>query len=121
MNSVLKVNVPEYGEGAYILYSASQRSYDETGGDFRVKNHFSFAYINGNIAAEWEPENGPIQIWDKCDKDAEGAKEHYIFEYTNSGGWNWSQMAVDTADMPRMVNGGHWQYIFNVLKDWCNR
>jgi hypothetical protein len=121
MNKVLKVNVPEYGEGAYVLYSASQRPMEETLGNFQVKNHFSFAYIVGDNAAEWEPQYGPIQVWHKCDENSKDARKHYIFNYTDSGGLNWSQIAVDKYDLPRAVHTGDWQYVFNVLKDWCDR
>lgn len=117
MNRVLKVNVPEYGEGAFVLYSASKK--DDPYGEFRVKNHFSFAYVVGDNAAEWEPQYGPIQVWHKCDENSEGAKKHYIFDYTDSGGLNWSQLAVDRHELPQAANHGDWQYIFNVLKDWC--
>lgn len=118
---VLKVNVKEFGDGAYVLYSASKRDPKETLGDFQVKNHFSFAYIVGDWAAEWEPQNGPIQVWHKCNKDDEGAKEHYIFEYHNSGGFNWSQLSVDRLELPQAAFHANWQYIFNVLKDWAER
>ena len=121
MSKVLKVNVPEYGEGAYILYSASKRDMKETYGDYRVRSHFSFAYVDGDYAAELEPENGPIQVWHKCDEGTKDAKKHYIFDYTDSGGLNWSQIAVDEYDLPRAVHTGDWQYVFNVLKDWCDR
>lgn len=119
MKRVLKVNVPEYGEGAIVLYSAAKRDMDETLGEFRVKNNFSFAYIDGDYAAEWEPEHGPIQIWHKCEKDAENAKEHYIFDYHDSHCGNWSQLAVDRHELPAAANAGNWQYVFSVLKDWC--
>ena len=116
MNRVLKVTVPEYGEGACVLYSASKR--DDPYGDYRVENHFSFACVNGDYAAEWEPEYGPIQVWHKCEKDATNSREHYIIDYTDSQGRNWSQLAVDRCELPQAANHGDWQYIFNVLKSW---
>ena len=121
MDRVLKVKVPEYGEGAYILYSASKRPMEETLGDFMVKNHFSFAYVTGDWAAEWEPQHGPIQLWHKCDKEDENAKENYIFDYHNTSPLSWSQLAVETYELPQAANSGNWQYIFNVLKEWSER
>jgi hypothetical protein len=121
MNKVLKVSVPEYGVGAFILYSASKRNMEETLGDFRVTNHFSFAYVSGDYAAEWEPQYGPIQVFHKCEKDSEGSREHYIFDYDNSPGGNWSQMAVDEMELPQAASRGEWKYIFSVLKEWSER
>jgi len=118
MKKVLKVSATEYGEGAVILYSARQKDVTETQGDFRVRSNFSFAYVAGDCAAEWEPQYGPIQLWDKCNVDDIEAKKHYIFEYTNSGGLNWSQISVDRHELPQAAARGDWQYIFNVLKDW---
>jgi len=121
MNRVLVIPVTQFGEGAHVIYSASKRDMEETQGDFRVKNHFSFCWIDGNNAVEWEPQYGPIQSWHKCDKDSEGAQPNYIFEYTDSPGGSWSQIAVDTYELPQAANAGSWQYIFNVLKDWAER
>ena len=119
MNRVLVIPVSQFGEGAHVIYSASKRDVKETFGDIRVKNHFSFCFINGDYAAEWEPEYGPIQVWNKCNKDDENAKPHYIFEYENSPGLNWSQLAVDGNELPRSANEGDWQYIFGVLRRWA--
>ena len=121
MERVLVIPVSQFGEGANVIYSAARRNPEETHGDFRIKNNFSFCFINGDYAAEWEPEYGPIQVWHKCGKDAENAHEHYVFEYTDSGGANWSQLAVDREELPQSANAGNWQYIFNVLKDWAER
>jgi hypothetical protein len=121
MNRVLVVPVPQYGEGANVIYSAARRRPEDNFGEFRVKNNFSFCFINGNYAAEWEPEYGPIQVWHKCKETDENAREHYIFDFTDSGNLNFSQLAVDENDLPRSANVGDWQYIFNVLKDWADR
>jgi hypothetical protein len=121
MNRVLVVNVPKFGDGAYIIYSAAKRDMKETLGEFRVKNNFSFCFINEDYAAEWEPEYGPIQIWHKCNENDENARPHYIFDFIDSPGGSWSQMAVDQYELPKAANTGDWQYIFNVLKDWAER
>jgi hypothetical protein len=82
---------------------------------------FSFCFINGDYAAEWEPEYGPIQVWHRCGKDDAEAKPHYIFDFENSGWGNWSQLAVDENELPSAANSGDWQYIFNVLKNWAGK
>ena len=121
MDRVLVVNVPKYGEGAYIIYSAAKRDMKETYGEVQVKSIFSFCFINDDYAAEWEPEYGPIQIWHKCEKEDQDSRLHYIFDYTDSGNMNWSQMAVNEYNLPESANQGDWQYIFNVLKDWTHK
>jgi len=119
MSIVLITKVPEYGEGACVIYSARKREKDIDDWEFRIKNNFSFCYINGDYAAEWEPEYGPIQVWHKCNKEDENAKKHYIFDYTDSGGLNWSQLAVCENKLPESAYFGEWQYIFSVLKEWA--
>lgn len=117
MKRVLVVPIPFYGDGARIIYSASKKD----GPEFNVKNNFSFAWVAGNYAAEWEPEYGPIQVWHKCEKDAKGAREHYIFPYTDSDNLNWSQLAVSENELPQLANRGDWEYIFSVLAKWAKR
>ena len=114
---VLKVEVKP---NCYLLFSAGRRDPKETYGEFRVQANVSFLYDAGEYAAEWEVEYGPIQIWHKCEKDSEGATEHYFYDYDNSPRWNWSQMAVDSMELPKAANDGDWDYIFNVLKNWAD-
>lgn len=121
MDRVLVVPVSKYGEGARIIYSAAKRDLKDTFGEFQVTNIFSFCYINDDYAAEWEPQHGPIQVWHRCEKDDENSRPHYIFDFTDSGALNWSQMAVDENELPRSANQGDWQYIFNVLADWAHK
>lgn len=122
MDRVLVIPVSQFGDGARVIYSAAKKDpKDCYGGEIRVKNNFSFCFINGDYAAEWEPEYGPIQVWHKCEKDSENAKPHYIFDFSDSQGGNWSQLAVDQNELPQAANHGDWQYIFNVLEDWADR
>jgi hypothetical protein len=122
MDRVLVIPVPQFGEGARVIYSAAKKKAEDCyGGEIRVKNNFSFCFINGDYAAEWEPEYGPIQVWHKCEKDDPESRPHYIFDFTDSGPLNWSQLAVDKYELPSATNNGQWQYIFNVLKDWANK
>jgi hypothetical protein len=110
----------EYKPGCFVLASFQKRDMKETQGDFRVKTTVSFVYDAGIVAAEWEPEYGPIQVWEKCDKDADNAREHYFYDFTNSPGGNWSQMAVDSNQLPQAANRGDYDYIFSVLKEWTD-
>jgi len=119
MNSNQKrVCKTKYKENCYVLVSAAKRDMKETLGDFRVKSNVSFLYDAGDVATEWEMEYGPIQIWNRCDEDDEGASEHYFYDYHNSPPLNWSQLAVDRCELPKAANSGDWDYIFEVLKDW---
>ena len=79
----------------------------------------SFLYDAGDVAVEWEPKHGPIQVWHKCEKDAEGAKEHYFYDYENSPPGSWSQLAVEGNNMHFHFFAGNYDYIFTVLKEWA--
>ena len=47
-------------ENAWILCSAKPRTDEDDYGIPQVKATMSFLYDAGNVAAEWEPEYGPI-------------------------------------------------------------
>ena len=70
-----------YKPNCYLLASFHKRDLKETFGDFRVRTTVTFFYDAGNIGAEWEPEYGPIQIWHRCEKDDEDAREHYFYDF----------------------------------------
>ncbi len=106
---------------AYILVSASQRDMKETFGDYKVKATMSFLYDAGEVAAEWEPEYGPIQIWRKVSQNTPGAKEHYYYDWVEGGGGHWSQMAVEQEELPQAFVEGDYSYIFGVLQGWAER
>jgi hypothetical protein len=108
-----------YKPNCYILVSATRRDPKETFGEFQVTAHMSFLYDAGKVAAEWEPQYGPIQIWRKCDKDSDGAQEHYFYDFQNSAPGSWSQLAVSNMELPQAFVSGDYDYIFNVLKDWA--
>jgi len=109
----------EYKPNCYILCSFAHRDPHETLGEYLVKANMSFLYDTGDVAAEWEPEHGPIQIWNKCDKDSEGAREHYYYDFVDYSPMNWSQIAVSRHELPQAANNGDYDYIFQVLKDWA--
>lgn len=78
----------------------------------------SFLYDAGDWAAEWEPQHGPIQIWEKCDKDHPKAKEHYFYDYVLDTFGNWSQLAVNHNFLPQSFVEGDYEHIYSVLKSW---
>lgn len=106
-------------ENAYIL--VSPRVVEGSFGDERVAANMSFFFDNGNYGAEWEPEFGPIQIWQKADGPGDGIREHYFYDYVYSNPLNWSQLAVEREELPQAFKGRSWAYIFSVLEDWATR
>ncbi|MCP4142870.1 MAG: hypothetical protein GY755_21720 [Chloroflexi bacterium] len=117
MNLKKRILKTQYKKNCFILCSFAKKDMSKTFGDFRVKPNISFLYDSGNIAAEWEPEHGPIQIWRK----AESGKEHYYYDFVEDISLNWSQTAVDDYSLPEYVHSGDFDYIFRVLKDWAER
>ncbi len=104
---------------AYILVSASQRDMKETFGDYKCQATMSFLYDAGDVAAEWEPEYGPIQVWRKANANTPEAKEHYFYDWVENCPGNWSQMAVEENELPQAFVGGDYRYIFGVLQGWA--
>lgn len=104
-------------ECAWLLISGHMRKDDDYP---TFKANISFLYDNEEIhvAAEWEPQHGPIQIWHRCEEDDEGAHEHYYYDYVNDGPLNWSQLAVDRAQLQSAFANGEYRYIYSVLKEW---
>ena len=107
------------GEKWYLGHRENTEEY--SGWEDRVKPCITFAYVKNGVAAEWDGEYGPIQLWFKCEKDfKEGydeAREHWIFPYAY-GNSHWSQLAVDEERLPQKFNIGDYEGIFNVLKGW---
>lgn len=87
----------------------------------------SFAYINGDVLAEWEVQNGPITIITKCleslKKDTDfgrTVKPHHIFGWCTGYG-NWAQMAVNEFRLPESFIAGKYSEIRNVLEMFLNQ
>ena len=92
-------------------------------GEGRLDVAVTLAYVDDviGVAADWEPKYGPISVWHRCDAGDEGAKPHYIFDYVNDDGLNWSQMAVERADLRGAYAAGNFEYIFGELEAWAHR
>lgn len=116
-----KICVARYKDNCFILVSATKRNEDETYGEYRVKANISFLYDSGNVAVEWEPEHGPIQVWNKCSEGDEKAREHYYYDFVEDRPFNWTQLSVDANGLPQAFDNGDYDYIFNVLKRWAER
>jgi len=124
----------EYKPNCYVLISFER---DETAfkeGDIRAKPIISFLYDAGDIAAEWCPPYGPFQIWRRGKEGvkylkptlAPGAKPehidaqpHYAYPLIIPALAEWSQPSVERHQLAVYAIDGHYDYIFNVLKDWA--
>lgn len=115
MNSNIKCIPFVEIENAYVVISGCKA--DNGNG---VKKCMSFFYDNGDVGVEWEPDNGPITVIYKCEKDHENAKEHWFYDYCTGYG-NWAQLAVKEEGLPESFILGDYKHIFSVLKNWSTR
>ena len=81
----------------------------------------SFTYVEDGIAAEWDGEHGPIQLWFKSHegfKDGfDEARPHWLWPFAFGAG-HWSQQAVERADLTGAFNRGDYDRIFGELRAW---
>lgn len=111
-----------YGEKWYT--NAHNEHVNKHDDDDRTEARITFAYRGENVAAEWDGEYGPIQVWYKCDKDYQAsewdkARPHWLFDYAHGSG-AWSQMAVDENHLVQRFNQGAYDEIFRVLKRFAS-
>ena len=102
-------------ENGYIFTSGRLNADGET------ETVTTLAYVDeaAGVAADWEPRYGPICVWHRCAAGDEGARPHYIFDYVNDGGLNWTQLAVELYGLQEALRAGDFAYIFSVLADYC--
>ena len=98
--------------GCFLLLSCHKTDKNGNG----VQPVVSFLCILGDVAAEWEPTNGPIQLWFRGDDE-----EHYSFPRIRARGGDWSQLSVENEGLPRMANSGDYEGVFRVLRSWADR
>ena len=98
---------------AYVIISGHSAT---TGNG--VKKCMSFFYDNGDVGAEWEPDDGPITVIHSCGKDAKNAQRHWFYDYCTGYG-EWGQLAVEEEGLPRVFILGDYEYLFAVLKNWA--
>ena len=107
----------------YLIMSPKMRKSDEPKSIDNMDYAVSFLFENkeNGYAAEWEPRYGPIQVWHKCNEGDEGAKPHYFFDFTDSAGGNWSQLAVEREGLHEYFYSSNWTAIFKILESWTLR
>lgn len=124
----------------YLCVSGAMKRKERYGDKWYLNNHdervkkfsssydaceakITFAYKGKSVAAEWDGEHGPIQIWYKCDENYtdgyEIARQHWLFDYAYGNG-HWSQMAVDENNLVESFNRGDYENIFLVLKEFVD-
>lgn len=101
-------------ENAYVLFSAKQHP-SEPGW---CVSTLSFLYDAGEVAAEWQPDHGPIQVWYKGTGE-ETDEKHYFYDTVDWNQGTWSQMAVYENNLPAAFIRGDYKYIFAVLSRWA--
>ena len=87
--------------------------------EFRTEACITFTYMKDGVAAEWDGEYGPIQLWFEAKVAGDGVREHWLWPLATGAG-HWSQMAVNENDLPRSFNKGEWGSIFGVLRSFVD-
>lgn len=118
----------EFKEGCFIYQSFG--SEESSFGDMLITPHVSFLADSGEgMAAEWEPQYGPIQLWTECAEDWRGQAEHgneikprahWHFAFVEDKPADWSQLAVDREDLKGMLSRGNLEGVFNALMCWAS-
>lgn len=110
-------------ENAYLSISAAVSPKEPPFDGVRLSPTMTFAYVNGRVAAEWEPQYGPIQLWyERAADDHENDRmPHWLWPFGSKSNARWSQMAVDRHALREAFAGGNYEYIFQVLADWASR
>lgn len=134
MNLYEKVLRAEYKPQCYVLISFERDKTAQENGETRAKPIMSFLYDSGEIAAEWCPPYGPIQIWRKAeenkryskptlgmeaDVETVGAQPHYAYPFVIPRLAEWSQLSVERHELSDSAIRGYYQYIFDILKEWA--
>lgn len=115
-NDTVKIIPFPYIENAYVIISFHKN--DRIDFDISIDTVITFLYDAGNVAAEWEPKYGPIQIWVKAEEETDKTKKHYFYPFVEDIWGNWSQLAVETEQLKEYLIEGNYKYIFYVLKKW---
>lgn len=113
----------QWTSNCYLIMSPKIRDRNKHKSIDNMDYAVSFLYDNPEtgFAAEWEPRYGPIQVWHKCEPTADNAKPHYFYDFTDSGGGNWSQISVERSGLHEYFYSSNWQAIFMILKEWTDR
>jgi hypothetical protein len=111
----------QYGERWYKGHEEHRQKYPTV--EVRTTPRITFTYVCNGVAAEWDGENGPIQLWFRSHEGyKEGydeARAHWLWPFAFGAG-HWAQGAVDEAKLPDKFNEGDFDGIFRVLRDWVD-
>ena len=118
MSNVMRASFPDV-EGAYLLVSGSIKNEELEISQLNTRAMVSFLLVEGDIAIEWEPNYGPIQIFYRAGLNDPDRIPHYVFPFVKKPGFGeWSQLAVEQEGLPQAFIAGNYKYIFDVLAEW---
>lgn len=108
-------------EGAFVCVSFKNGK--NSFGEQQAEPHMTLVYVNGKVAAEWEPQYGPIQLWYERDSEQPetDAMTHWLWPYGSKPNLRFSQLAVDQHFLPESLVRGDYEHVFAVLKEWASR
>lgn len=124
----------QYKPNCYVLVSFQRNKQAFEMGEIKAEPTMSFLYDAGEIAAEWCPPYGPIQIWRRAEEgkryprptlDSDDEPEyidpqpHYAYPFVIPRLAEWSQLSVERYQLADYAIDGHYDYVFNILKDWA--
>lgn len=107
--------------------------------EYRSTPCITFTYQQDGVAAEWDGDHGPIQLWFRYDGDPtensdarqydgkwhidqDGGRTEIVFRHWlwpfATGLGHWSQMAVEREGLPQAFVAGSYDEIFSTLQQW---
>lgn len=117
----------KFKDNCFIYQSFGYKTTDF--GDRLIRPHVSFLADGGEgVAAEWEPQYGPIQKWNECTRDWVGenssgheikSRKHWHYDFVQDNNMMWSQLAVDEEDLKGKLTRGYLDSVFDVLLRWA--
>lgn len=122
--TVSVIPYPSPVEGVDCLIAISWPKYRSDWGETRVRDaRVSYIARGPNVAAEWMPPYGPIQLLYKGDdEEVPGCKlATHIYPLIQHRPMAWSQMAVNDHDLLGYLADSNLDPIFRVLAEWALR
>lgn len=114
----------EYKPNCFIYQSLAKRPNEIFPDEITLVPTISFLYDQeGRVAAEWEPQYGPIQIWHSCEETWEDghvkARPHWHYPFVQNRPGNWSQLAVEREGLKYYAHELNLDGLFVVLMRWA--
>ena len=129
-DNVLRLQLDDH---RVVFISSSLKPDRQTREQYDYNARVSFCYVVGDLAAEWETEYGPIQVFRRMELP-EGAEpvdrseakvgdpvRHHIWPCIVHDPDTGSQLAVDERGLPQAFVDGRWDQIFATLRDFVER